>query len=175
MKKQSPIAITKAPPEVSQQIEVQARKYDNRIHRRWVGRVEEWQGSMIVLNAKFEDTIEHPLLGTIVPGTLSTEYYWTDRWYNVFRFCEPTGEFRNYYCNINTPAEFDGNVLSFVDLDIDVLVAPDFSVQILDRDEFAANAARYGYSNDTLQRADKALDELLTLITERRFPFSGSC
>ena len=126
-------------------ITVHSCKFDGRIHRRWRARVACQAGPLVVLSARFEEEIRHALLGHIARGTLSTEYYWTDRWYNVFRFSAPDGALRNYYCNINMPARFDGRVLSYVDLDIDVLVAPDFSYQILDEDEFTANAVRFNY------------------------------
>ncbi|MFN2579381.1 MAG: DUF402 domain-containing protein, partial [Pyrinomonadaceae bacterium] len=74
------------------------------------------------------------------------EYYWLDRWYNIFRFLEHDGKTRLFYCNVNTPPVFADDSLTYVDLDIDVLVQPDLSYQVLDVDEFESNAARYGYS-----------------------------
>jgi protein associated with RNAse G/E len=124
-----------------------------------------------VLDARFEEEIRHALLGTVARGTVSVEYYWLDRWYNVFRFHEPTGGLRNYYCNVNVPPTFDGRALSYVDLDIDILVAPDLSYSILDRDEFEVNAALYDYPAHVRERAHQALAELVTLIESRRFPF----
>jgi protein associated with RNAse G/E len=115
--------------------------------------------------------VRHPALGTIAAGTHSTEYYWTDRWYSVFRFREPAGRLRNYYCNVNRPALFDGRTLSFVDLDIDVLVAPDFSYAVLDEEEFAAHSARFGYTDEVLRRVAEARAELTRLIETRAFPF----
>jgi protein associated with RNAse G/E len=155
-------------------ITVQSRKYDERIHRHWRARVIEQTGSMLVLDATFAEEIRHPLLGTIAPGTLSAEYYWTDRWYSIFRFSEPHGALRNFYCNINMPAIFDGEILSFVDLDIDVLVMPDFSYRILDEDEFAVNTARFNYPADIQSRAQESLASLIELIEERCFPFNLS-
>ena len=98
------------------------------------------EGSLIVLDAKFPDEIIHDLLGTIASGTHSLEYYWLDRWYNVFRFAQPDGKLRNYYCNVNVPATLSDNVLSYVDLDLDILVEPDFSYRILDVEDFERNA-----------------------------------
>lgn len=153
-------------------IEVHSLKYDGRIHRRWEARVTRREGSLFVLDAVFDEEIRHPLLGTIAPGTQSTEYYWTDRWYSVFRFSEPGGALRNYYCNVNAPAQFDGRVLAFVDLDIDVLVAPDFTYRVLDENEFEENAARFGYPADVRARAREALAELIALVEARDFPFA---
>jgi len=152
-------------------VTVHARKFDGRLHREWQARLLTRGDSLIVVEGVFEKEIRHPQLGTIAAGTLSTEYYWTDRWYSVFRFREPTGTLRNHYCNINQPAEFDGRVLTFVDLDIDVLVAPDFSYRILDQEEFIAHTARYDYPVSVRERVPQALAELIDLIVRRAFPF----
>lgn len=155
-------------------ITVHARKFDGQLHRQWQARLVTQANSLIVVEGVFAEEIRHPQLGTIAPGTLSTEYYWTDRWYSIFRFREPTGELRNYYCNVNQPAELDGNVLTFVDLDIDVLVAPDFSYRILDEDEFVAHAARYIYPTIVRESVPRALSELIEIIEHREYPFDWS-
>jgi hypothetical protein len=152
-------------------ITVRSCKYDGRVHREWEASVERVEGSLVVLEGSFVEEVRHPLLGHIVRGTRSTEYYWTDRWYSIFRFREPEGALRNYYCNVNAPARFDRDALTFVDLDIDVLVAPDFSVRILDEDEFETNAVRYAYPQDFRARAARAVEELLALVAQRAFPF----
>lgn len=154
------------------EITVRACKYDGTEHRRWQARLLRREASLLVFDAAFDEEINHALLGKIASGTLSLEYYWTDRWYNVFRFSEPTGELRNFYCNVNVPPSFDGRVLEFIDLDIDILVAPDLSYSILDEDEFAANALRYQYPAEVQHRARQAVAELVTLIEKRHFPFN---
>ena len=150
---------------------VRSLKYDGRVHREWRARLVERSGALVVLEGEFEEEVRHPLLGTIARGTVSTEFYWTDRCYSVFRFREPSGGLRCFYCNVNLPVEFDGSGLSFVDLDIDVLVAPDFSYKILDEDEFEANAERLGYTSEMRRKAHAALEELLSLVRRRDFPF----
>ena len=155
----------------AQAITVRTYKYDGTEHRRWQAQISLQQDSLIVLDARFEEEIQHPLLGTIAPQTLSVEYYWLDRWYNIFRFIEPAGGLRNYYCNVNVPPTFHENVLSYIDLDIDILVAPDFSYSILDEDEFAVNAARFNYPTEVRRRSHEALAELISLIEKRAFPF----
>ncbi len=150
---------------------VRACKFDGAEHRRWPARLVRREGSLLVLDATFEEEINHELLGKIARGTQSLEYYWTDRWYNIFRFSEPWGELRNYYCNVNVPPTLESGVLSYIDLDIDVLVAPNLSYSILDEDEFEANALRFGYSEEVKRNAHHALDDLIELIEKREFPF----
>jgi uncharacterized protein len=152
-------------------IVVSVLKYDLVEHRRWPARIAKIEGPLMVLHAVFEDEIEHDLLGTISSGTISTEYYWLDRWYNVFRFSDPDYELKNFYCNVNQPPTFDGRVLSYIDLDIDVLVAPDLTYKILDLEDFEANAERFAYPEDVQANAHRALRELTELIEARAFPF----
>jgi len=156
----------------SEAILVSVRKYDGVEHRRWPAQIARIEGSLLVLDAVFENEIEHDLLGTISSGTISTEYYWLDRWYNVFRFSDPDGRLKNFYCNVNQPPVLDGDVLSYIDLDIDVLVAPDLTYKILDVEDFEENAKRYDYPNDVLANARQALTEVIELIESRAFPFN---
>jgi protein associated with RNAse G/E len=161
-------------PAVKNRIEVRVYKYDGLLHRTWPAELLHQDGSLIVLDAKFPAEIIHDLLGTIASGTHSLEYYWLDRWYNVFRFAQPDGQLRNYYCNVNVPATLADNVLSYVDLDLDILVEPDFSYRILDIEDFASNIEVYGYSEEVQANARQALSELVQLIETRSFPFSSS-
>ena len=126
---------------------------------------------MLVLDAVFAQAVQHDLLGTIASGTISTEYYWLDRWYNIFRFSDRSRTLQNFYCNVGLPPSFDGRVLSYVDLDIDVLVKPDFSYQVLDLEDFEENARRYDYPLEVRDKARAALSELIRLIETRSFPF----
>lgn len=153
-------------------ITVRAYKYDGSEHRSWKAKVLRQEGSLLVLDATFDKEIKHDLLGIIAPGTKSIEYYWLDRWYNIFRFAQPNGELRSYYCNVNVPPAFDGLVLSYVDLDIDVLVEPDFSYRVVDLEDFEQNAERFGYSEEVQTKAQQALERLIELIEGRTFPFS---
>ena len=156
----------------SRAIDVRTYKYDGTLHHRWRAKLSRHEGQLLVLNAAFEKEIRHPLLGTIELGTLSIEYYWLDSWYNIFRFQQPGGELRNFYCNVNVPPVFNGETLSYIDLDMDIFVAPDLSFTVLDRDEFAVNAARFNYPDEIRRRSERAIEELISLIETRQFPFA---
>ncbi|HSS19342.1 MAG TPA: DUF402 domain-containing protein [Pyrinomonadaceae bacterium] len=132
------------------------------------------EDSLIVLDGKFEVDVTHDQLGFIARGTHSLEYYWLDRWYNIFRFGQPDGSVRNFYCNVNLPPTFDGAVLEYADLDLDILVNPDFSYRILDAEDFERNSRDYNYPADVQANARQALEELVTMIETRAFPFGDS-
>src|ERR1700674_2408991 len=131
------------------EVTVRVLKYDGAEHRRWSAKLTRREGSLIVLDAAFEFDVQHHLLGDIQCGTRTIEYYWLDRWYNVFRFLNSDGSSRHFYCNVNMPPALADDVLSYIDLDIDVLVQPDLSYQVLDLEEFAAKPECYGYSAET--------------------------
>lgn len=157
----------------NEQVTVISRKYDLSIRRTWKCRLIERRDPLLVFVGEFDQTVEHADLGLIEAGTVSYEYYWLDRWYNVFRFHTPDGEFRNFYCNINMPPKFENGVLDYVDLDIDLIVWPDGRVVTLDEAEFESNAELFKYPETVLANARAAFDELHQLIEASEFPFTA--
>jgi protein associated with RNAse G/E len=152
-------------------VTVNSRKFDGSLRRCWQCKLVDEKEDYLTLVGKFEKEINHDHLGIIRPGTVSYEFYWKKRWYNVFRFHEPEGNLRNFYCNINQPPVFSRDVMDYIDLDIDVLVWKDFSYQILDLDEYEENAAKYNYPIELKNRVQQSLEELLDFINDRNFPF----
>jgi protein associated with RNAse G/E len=157
----------------SREITVKTYKYDGALHRSWKGELVEQKDDLLVILGVFDREIRHSKLGTIHPGTISYEYYWLGRWYNIFRFLEPDGALRNYYCNVNMPPKLEGDILSYIDLDIDVFVSKEFEVGIWDTDEFAENTSLYSYPPRIVQKATETVSELRSLIERRAFPFDA--
>lgn len=159
--------------ETPREIGVRVFKYDGTEYRRWKATLSRRECSLIVLDAEFDEDIEHHLLGQIPGGTRTIEYYWLERWYNIFQFMNEDGGTRLFYCNVNMPPEFQDDLLTYIDLDIDVVVQPDLSYQILDLEEFEVNAERYHYSNEVTENARTSANELISMIEARSFPFSA--
>jgi protein associated with RNAse G/E len=155
----------------SESVTINSRKFDGTIHKTWTADLIEQKNTLLTFVGEFEKEVNHKELGVIRRGTVSYEFYWLDCWFNIFRFHEPNGSLRNFYCNINLPPIFKDKVLDYVDLDIDVLVWKDFSIQILDIDEFAENSKKYNYSLEIKNKASESLKEILNLIEKRDFPF----
>lgn len=154
-----------------QNIIINSRKFDGKIHRSWKAELISQKNSLLSLVGKFEQEVKHSHLGVIRRNTISYEYYWLDRMYNVFRFHEPEGDLRNFYCNINLPPSFEDNILDYIDLDIDILVWKDFSISTLDLDEFEENALIFNYSEDLITKSKETLARLINDIENRKFPF----
>lgn len=156
----------------SHDITVRVLKHDGAEHRRWNASLSHQDGDLIVLAAEFDVDVTHEVLGRVKQHTRTVEYYWLHRWYNVFRFLQNDGSTRLWYCNVNTPPNLYEGELTYIDLDIDIVVQPDFSYQVLDREEFETNARRYGYSDEEKRQAERAVEVLFSMIETRQFPFT---
>ncbi len=135
---------------------------------RYPGRVLERTASAVVLEAFFSR--ERMELGyvTLKPGDRFVEYFYADRWYNVFGIYDVDDrELKGWYCNITRPAVIAGGEVSAVDLALDLWIAPDGSGVVLDEDEFAA----LPLAPEETAAARAALDELRGLAAERAGPF----
>jgi predicted RNA-binding protein associated with RNAse of E/G family len=116
-------------------------------------------------------------LGYVVfeTGDHFTEYFYTDRWHNVFTIHSGQSDaLKGWYCNVARPASISPEVVAAEDLILDVWVAPDGTWQVLDEDEFAAD---HTLDQPTREAALKALGILLAQIAAREPPFdeaSGS-
>jgi hypothetical protein len=152
-------------------ITINSRKFDGRIHRKWQAELLEETEEFYLLVGEFDSEVKHSKLGVIGRGTVSYEYYWKNEWYNVFRFHEPGGDLRNFYCNINCPPQFSNDVLDYIDLEIDILVWSDFSFEIVDLDEYEETARKFNFSAEVKYKVEESLNKLLEMIKEKTFPF----
>jgi protein associated with RNAse G/E len=146
-----------------------------RVSKRNEHNLETWQykawllenkESRIVLEARFdrEDTTLHGML--LAKGDRFIETYYTNRWYNTFEIhAREDDQLRGWYCNIGKPAEFDGQVLSYIDLALDLLVFPDGRQVILDEDEFA----ELEITDQVRQQALNALASLQSSFQDKEF------
>lgn len=155
------------------EVAVLSTKFDGSFHRRQAGWLVERRGSLIVLWHRAGVPVELAR-GPWLPTTDSLTYYWTDRWYIVYRRLDEAGHLRGWYCNIGTPVEFDGRTIRYMDLDLDIVVRPDGSYRLLDEEEFEANARLLHYPARLVQGARAAVRELLELLEQRAFPFDAA-
>src|SRR6187431_2904614 len=91
----------------------------------------------IVLEALF-DRDDMPFMDVVFKtGDRFVEYYYTDRWYNIFTVHDrDNGNVKGWYCNVSQPAVFEDDIVSYVDLALDLWVSTDGKQTVLDEDEF---------------------------------------
>lgn len=65
------------------------------------------------------------------------EFFFTNRWYNIFEIRDRDDQrLKGWYCDICKPASITENLISYVDLSLDLWVFPDGSKVVYDEDEF---------------------------------------
>ena len=115
----------------------------------------------IVLEALF-DRADMPFMDVVFrAGDRFVEYYYTDRWYNIFVIHNhEDGKVKGWYCNIGKPAVFEDGVVSYVDLALDLWVSTSGEQTVLDEDEFEA----LGLNEELRVSALNGLEELKQLF-----------
>ncbi len=109
-----------------------------------------------------------------VPGDTLDEYFSGREWFNAFKVIAPSGECRGWYANVTYPSRIEpgaaGPTLYWHDLYVDVVIANDGTIAVLDEDELADS----GLARQNPQLHKKILatrDLILRKITDRIFPF----
>lgn len=76
---------------------------------------------------------------TFARGDRFVEYYYSDRWYNIFAiYAREDDALKGWYCNVCRPATITATAVRCDDLALDLWVGPDGRMLILDEDEFRA-------------------------------------
>lgn len=78
------------------------------------------------------------------------------------------------YCNIASVPVWDGEVVSMVDLDFDVIRYRDGRAELADEDEFAEHRVRYSYPPDVVRNAEVSARLLLDAVRTGTGAFGGA-
>jgi protein associated with RNAse G/E len=139
----------------------------------WQGVVVAASNDCVVVRASFawSSPAEPPVVDGVALrlGDIFNEYYYLDRWYNIFHIADAAGRHKGWYCNVTEPAMLEEAGIAFVDLCLDLFVHPDGTMTVLDEDEFAAATSCAHCPDDPVQ-ARAALDTLMQLAREGALP-----
>lgn len=77
------------------------------------------------------------------------------------------------YCDITTPARWEGDTVHIVDLDLDVVRRrASQMVELRDEDEFAQHREQFGYPEDLVAAALAAAEKLMLALDDGSEPFA---
>jgi uncharacterized protein len=135
----------------------------------WDGEVLRCDHEGIVLRAEFNVPLRELGYVTLRKGDIFVEFYYWDRWFNIFEVTDPAGTPKGWYANLGRPAELDPStgVLSYVDLELDVWTNPDGSHLVLDEEDLERLLAG---APELREPAERGRAELLALVEARRLP-----
>jgi protein associated with RNAse G/E len=92
-------------------------------------------------------------------------------WFNSMLNFDREGNLLLIYCNVTMPYSFDSGSLTWVDLDLDVVMAPESPASLVDADEFEAHSGEYGYPEHVVERSRATAAMLLDRAGSGGFPF----
>ncbi len=153
---------------MKQPITVYKRNLAGEVTWQYTGQLLRRKPEAVLLEAPF-NLPDTPFMGTLLKkNDRFVETFFTDRWYNIFEIHDRDDDrIKGWYCNIGTPAVLEADDrLSYVDLALDLWVAPDGKQTVLDEDEFEA----LDLDSATRSKARLALVELLRLFSENKKP-----
>lgn len=120
-------------------IKVQKKNPSGEVTYEYEGTLLSRDEHTIVLEALF-DRADMPFMEVVFKtGDRFVEYYYTDRWYNIFAVHDrDDGKLKGWYCNIGQPAVSEDGIVSYIDLALDLWVSTSGQQSVLDKDEFEA-------------------------------------
>lgn len=134
---------------------------------RYPAQVLERRSNCVRLEAYFNrDEVD---LGdvTFERGDRFIEYFYSDRWYNIFAVYEgDSRRLKGWYCNVCRPSQITETAVRCEDLALDVWVEPDGTPTVLDEDEFVA----LDLPPPQREKGRAALRKLLNLARNGRLP-----
>jgi predicted RNA-binding protein associated with RNAse of E/G family len=140
-------------------MKVQKKNLAGEVVFQYEGEVLQRADNAVTLQAFFGNADRAVMNVLLKKGDRFVETFYSDRWYNIFEIHDrDDGKLKGWYCNIGKPAIIEQNVVSYVDLALDLWVAPDGTQTILDEDELA----ELKLDDELKQMAFEGLRELQT-------------
>ena len=126
-------------------VTISAHKADGTRYRRWQATVESVAAGLVVVITHVGHQVED-IDGDFASKHAIRGFYWLDRGHNLLEAYTADGTLEQIYVNIASPPRIEGDQIRFTDYELDVSLVPPHQARIVDQDEFAEAAVRYGYS-----------------------------
>lgn len=156
--------------QVGSKVEIHSYKHDGSIHRMWETSLvlHNAEDTLIVANDRTQVT-ESNGRNWITEEPAICHFY-SEYWFNIIGLIRDVGIV--YYCNISSPYEYNNGILSYIDYDLDVLVSPDGTYQVLDKEEYENHKQMMNYPEKLDQTLQKNLNTLIQWIEQQKGPFT---
>lgn len=99
-------------------------------------------------------------------------FFYKNEWFNILAQLKKYGLF--YYCNIASPYVIDGNIIKYIDYDLDLRIFPDGTYRVLDKNEYKYHKMKMNYSEDIDKIVQDSLKKLIKMKENNEIPFSKS-
>lgn len=97
-------------------------------------------------------------------------FFYKKEWFNILAQLKKYGLF--YYCNIASPYIIDGNIIKYIDYDLDLRIFPDGTYKVLDKNEYKFHKMKMHYSDDIDKIVQDSLKSLIKMKENGKNPFN---
>lgn len=158
-------------PVCQSRIYIQSFKHDGRLHRTWD------QGYVLQANPHRQILVTDKAWVTDEDGKVwhtrepALCYFYDDKWFNVIAMIREYGIY--YYCNLASPALYDGEALKYIDYDLDYKIFPDGTVVLMDEDEYHQHQQEMHYPPQLDKILTTQMAQILSCYKQGLEPFSA--
>lgn len=137
---------------------------------RYSGEIIQQGDHHICIRAQFAQATRDLGYMLLKQGDYFTEWFYDDRWYNVFKVEDiDSGDLKGYYCNLTRPATISDTHVAADDLALDVFIKPNGHTLLLDQDEYDD----LPLNTQEREQVQQAIEMIHQLVTNRAEPFDA--
>ena len=96
-------------------------------------------------------------------------FFYKNEWFNILAQLKKYGLF--YYCNIASPYIIDGNIIKYIDYDLDLRIFPDETFKVLDKNEYKYHKITMKYTDEIDIIVQDSLNKLISMKENKLPPF----
>lgn len=98
-----------------------------------------------------------------------------EKFYSCYLFWDhASGQFICHYINFQLPYHRSHCGFDTLDLDLDIVIDPQYNWEWKDEDEYQAGISEGGIQQEWVRRIEKSQEEVFDRINKRSYPFDGS-
>jgi protein associated with RNAse G/E len=161
--------------EEMKELDILVYKYNNKLHYEWQTILIKENDNYVLVKGEIGRKLKHYTKGKVFNCPLkSLEFFSLTEGFTVNIDISNSGDIE-YYCNICLPSKFnlEEKNLSFIDLDLDLIIDNKGHLKVIDEDEFILNSESMSYPKDIIDLTYKNLENLKKKIRNNEFPFDG--
>lgn len=151
-------------------ITIHSTKYDGSLHNHFHAQLlaeEDWGWLTYLGMHQRVDSYR----GVYTSRHHNFRWHWRERWWDAMLIFDSHGRWLEWYCNVVTPPKMENGLLTFVDLDLDIVWHRERGLLIADADEFEVNAVKMAYPPDLIQQAWETAQSVKQKIQQREWRF----
>jgi protein associated with RNAse G/E len=146
---------------------VRVFKADGVPYRAWRTRVESVDNDCIVTYTEANNPI-YMVTQTFALQHHFRAYFWPGRRHTLLETYELDGRLCELYADIASPVQRIDDEIHFIDHELDVQMLAGEEPKIIDQDEFAEAAEKYGYTDEFVRQSYALAEQLCDMLARWR-------